>query len=61
VLGKLSLIETSAIIASLERRRSLHGIGMDVNAEGSSTLHVKRSGAARKIQGQGRRVNQKTK
>jgi len=61
VLGKLSLIETSAIIASLERRRSLHGIGMDVNAEGSSTLDVKRSGAARKIQGQGRRVNQKTK
>jgi hypothetical protein len=61
VLGKLSLIETSAVFASLERRRSLHGIGADVNAEGSSTLHIKRPGAGRKIQGQGRRVDQKTK
>jgi hypothetical protein len=61
VLGKLSLIETSAITAALDRRRSLHGIGAVVNAEGSSTLHTKRSGAGRKIQGQGRRVDQKTK
>jgi MoxR-like ATPase len=60
VLGKVSLIETSALIASLSRRRSLHRIGADVNAEGSSTLHTKRSRAGRKIQGQGRRVNQKT-
>lgn len=43
VLGKLSLIKTSAIIASLERRRTLHGIGAVVNAEGSSSLHNKRS------------------
>jgi SpoVK/Ycf46/Vps4 family AAA+-type ATPase len=61
VLGKLSLIETSAITAALDRRRSLHGIGAVVNAEGSSTLHTKRSRAGRKIQGQGRRVDQKTK
>ena len=61
VLGKLSLIETSAITAALDRRRSLHGIGAVVNAEGSSTLHTKRSRAGRKIQGQGRRVDQETK
>jgi hypothetical protein len=61
VLGKLSLIETSAVIASLERRRSLHGIGAGVNAKGSSALYIKRPRAGRKIQGQGRRVDQKTK
>jgi hypothetical protein len=61
VLGKLSLIETSAITAALDRRRSLHGIGAVVNADGSSTLHTKRSRAGRKIQGQGRRVDQETK
>ena len=56
-------LSTADVVAAAEDAapRSLHGIGMDVNAEGSSTLHVKRSGAARKIQGQGRRVNQKTK
>lgn len=43
VLGKLSLIRTSAIITSLERRRSLHGIGAVLNAERSSSLHNKRS------------------
>jgi SpoVK/Ycf46/Vps4 family AAA+-type ATPase len=53
VLGKLSEIETSAVIASLERRRSLHGIRAYVNAEGSPTLHIKRSGAGRKIKAKG--------
>jgi SpoVK/Ycf46/Vps4 family AAA+-type ATPase len=61
VLGKLSPIVTSTVIASLERRRSLHGIGADVNAERSSTLHTKPSRAGRKIQGQRKRIIQKTK
>lgn len=60
VLGNLNLIETSSVIASLERRRSLHGIGTVANAEGSPTLRIKRSRAGRKIQGKGRRVDQKT-
>jgi hypothetical protein len=61
VLGELSLIETSAVIASLERRRSLHGIGAGVNAEGSPALHNKRARAGRKIQGQGQPKDKKAK
>lgn len=61
VIGRLSLIETSAVISSLERRRSLHGIGTSGNAEGSPTLRTKRSRKSRKVQGQGQRVDQKTK
>jgi replication-associated recombination protein RarA len=61
VLGKSSLIETSAVIASLERRRSLQGIGTIVNAKGSPTFHRKRPRASKDIQGQKRRIDQKTK
>jgi len=61
VLGRLSLIETPALVASLERRRSLHGIGADQNAEGSPTLHIKPARTGRNVQGQGRRIDQKTK
>jgi hypothetical protein len=61
VLGKSSLIQTSSVIASLERRRSLHGIGTIANGEESSTLQIKRPRAGRRIQSQGRRVDQKTK
>jgi MoxR-like ATPase len=50
VLGGSSLIETSALIAALERRRSLQGIGAGLNGAGSPTLHNKRLGAGRKIQ-----------
>lgn len=60
VLGRLGLVQTSALIASLERRRSLHGIGAGTNAEGSSALHIKRSRKGRNVQSKGRRVNQKT-
>ena len=48
VLGNSSSIVTSALIASLERRRSLQGIGAD--AEGSSTLHTQRIGDRSGIQ-----------
>ncbi|MBM6596523.1 AAA family ATPase [Microvirga pudoricolor] len=50
VLGGSSLIETLALIASLERRRSLQGIGVGLNGAGSPTLHNKRLGAGRKVQ-----------
>jgi SpoVK/Ycf46/Vps4 family AAA+-type ATPase len=60
VLGNSSLIETSAVISSLERRRSLQGIGAGVNAKRSPTLHSKRSRTSGKISGQRRRVKKKT-
>jgi hypothetical protein len=50
VLGNSVLIETSAVIASLERRRSLQGIGTIGNAEGSPTLRPERLGARAKVQ-----------
>src|SRR5690606_1119246 len=60
VLGNLDSIETAALIASLDRRRSLHGIGgMVGDAEGSQTLHTARSRKAAGLQGQGRRVIKK--
>jgi SpoVK/Ycf46/Vps4 family AAA+-type ATPase len=59
VLMNSSIIETSAVIASLERRRSLQGIGAGANAERSPTLHSKRPGSNRRVQGKGRRLNQK--
>jgi len=61
VLTDSSLIETSALVASLERRRSLHGIGAGANAEGSSTLHSKRPRSSRRVQGKGRRLSQEAK
>lgn len=62
VLGNLDSIETAALIASLDRRRSLHGIGgMVGDAEGSQTLHTARSRKAAGLQGQGRRVIKKAK
>jgi SpoVK/Ycf46/Vps4 family AAA+-type ATPase len=61
VLVNSSIIETSAVIASLERRRSLQAIGTGENAEGPSTLYSKRLRPGRAIQGKRRRINQKTK
>jgi ATPase family associated with various cellular activities (AAA) len=61
VLMNSSIIETSAVIASLERRRSLHRIGTGVNAEGSSAFYSKRPRSSRRIQGKRRRFDQKTK
>ena len=61
VMTNSSLIETSTVIASLERRRSLQGIGTGANAAGSPALHSKRLGASRRVQSKGRRVNKTTK
>ncbi|MEY9364229.1 SpoVK/Ycf46/Vps4 family AAA+-type ATPase [Bradyrhizobium yuanmingense] len=61
VLGKSSLVGTSAIITALDRRRSLHAIGASVNAEGPPTLRTKRSRAVGKIQSKRRRLDQETK
>lgn len=61
VLGSSILIETSAVIASLERRRSLQGIGTSGNAEGSPTLRPKRLGARAKIQAKRPTKNKATK
>jgi SpoVK/Ycf46/Vps4 family AAA+-type ATPase len=61
VLNNANLIETSAVIASLERRRSLQGIGAGGNAKGSKALLNKRSGKSRSIQSQRRRVEQTPK
>ena len=55
VLTNTNLIETSALITSLERRRSLHGIGIAANAEGSPTLYSNRSRSRRSVQGKRRR------
>ncbi|BEV13102.1 AAA family ATPase (plasmid) [Asticcacaulis sp. DW145] len=43
VLNHSERIETSAIIASLERRRRLHGIGGKLNAEKPTALRTKRT------------------
>jgi SpoVK/Ycf46/Vps4 family AAA+-type ATPase len=55
VLANSSVIETSALITSLERRRSLQGIGAAANAEGSPALYSKRPGNNRSVQSKGRR------
>ncbi|MBT1155918.1 ATP-binding protein [Aminobacter anthyllidis] len=62
VLAYQDRIETAALIASLDRRRSLHGIGgMPGHAEGSRTFHLAKSRKSTGLQGQGRRVTKKTK
>jgi SpoVK/Ycf46/Vps4 family AAA+-type ATPase len=59
VIAHSILIETSALLASLQRRRSLQGIGADV--EGSPALHSKRPGSSQRVQAKRRRrLNQKT-
>ncbi|RWF99693.1 ATP-binding protein [Mesorhizobium sp.] len=50
VLGNSSEIRTSAVVASLERRRSLHSIGVATHAEGQTALHSQRTFKKRKVQ-----------
>ncbi len=59
VLEDSSLIETTNLVASLERRRSLQGIGGVMDAKGSSSLRAKRAGKTGKIQAKRRRGNKK--
>jgi SpoVK/Ycf46/Vps4 family AAA+-type ATPase len=44
VLDQTNIVETSALIASLERRRSLQGIGAVVDGKKPSALRAKRAG-----------------
>ncbi len=62
VLSHQDRIETTALIASLDRRRSLHGIGgMGGDAEGSRTLHSAWSRKSTGLQGQRQRIVKKAK
>jgi len=62
VLAHQEYIETISLVMSLDRRRSLHGIGgTGENAEGSRTLHSPRSRKTASLQGQRRRVVKKAK
>lgn len=62
VLTNSNLIETSTVIASLERRRSLHEIGAAAHAEGSPALYSKQTGKSRSVQSKGRgRIKKKTR
>jgi SpoVK/Ycf46/Vps4 family AAA+-type ATPase len=60
VLTNSSSIETPAVIASLERRRSLQGIGAGANAKGSPALHSKQHRSKQRVQGKRRRGLQET-
>ncbi|CAG0981489.1 MAG: ATP-binding protein [Rhizobiaceae bacterium] len=57
VLANQDRIETSALLDSLDRRRSLHGIGgIAADGERSRTLHSTKSRKLAGIQGKARRV-----
>jgi SpoVK/Ycf46/Vps4 family AAA+-type ATPase len=61
VLGNVGMVETSALIASLDRRRALQGIGALLNAEGSPTHYSKRDRNVTSVQGKRRRVSKTPK
>jgi ATPases of the AAA+ class len=62
ILAHQESVETAALIASLDRRRVLLGIGvLGGDAEGSRTLHSAKPGAITGLQGQKRRGEKKTK
>jgi hypothetical protein len=61
VLIGSSSIATSAVIGSLECRRSLQGIGTDLNAQGSPSLRAKRTGTRTKVQAKRPAKNQAPK
>jgi SpoVK/Ycf46/Vps4 family AAA+-type ATPase len=59
VLGDSDQIKTSALTASLERRRSLQGIGAVIDGEKSEALRVKQPRESRSVLGQRRRISKK--
>lgn len=61
VLGNSSDIRTVAIVASLERRRSLHSIGAGTHAEGPKALHTQRNLSRKPVQAKGRRIRKASK
>lgn len=61
VLAHRERIETPALVASLDRRRMLHGIGgMSGDAQGSRTLRSTKSRRSSGLQDQGSRIVKKT-
>jgi AAA+ superfamily predicted ATPase len=59
VLGGSNIVETAALIASLERRRSLQSIGGALNAQGSRAPNSNRRRPRTRLQGEGRRLDEK--
>jgi SpoVK/Ycf46/Vps4 family AAA+-type ATPase len=59
VLDHTNVIETSALIASLERRRSLQSIGAVIDGKKPSACRTKRAGKSDGVQSKGRRVVKK--
>ncbi|MBE0560607.1 MAG: ATP-binding protein [Ochrobactrum anthropi] len=61
VLGNSGEIRTATIVASLERRRSLHSIGAGTHAEGPKTLHPQRNISRKPVQAKGRGLRKASK
>jgi AAA+ superfamily predicted ATPase len=61
VLANTTVIATSALITSLQHRRSLQEIGGGAHAERSSALRTKRPGRGKKVQSKKRRVTKKAR
>ncbi|MER9235621.1 ATP-binding protein [Mesorhizobium sp. M0622] len=61
VLGNSNEIRTAAIVASLERRRSLHSIGAGTHAQEPKALHTQRNLRRKPVQAKGRRVGKASK
>ena len=59
VLNRSDLVETDALITSLGRRRSLQGIGVELNAQRSTASDSSRPRPRTKLPGKGRRLDQK--
>lgn len=55
VVGHSAKIETAALLASLQRRRALQGLGGELNAEGPSSLRPKKRGTRASIPSSRRR------
>ncbi len=60
VLNRSDTVETGALIASLDRRRSLQGIGNELNAQGPTASDSVRLRPRTRLQGKGRRFDQET-
>lgn len=58
VLSRSDIVETAALIASLARRRSLQGIGGELNGQGPSASDSNRPRPRTRVQGKGRRNDQ---
>lgn len=57
VILDTSMIETASLLASLERRRSLQGIGTQRHGSRSAPLHAERMGKSAPVRGKNRRLS----